>query len=368
MDAEAEFLDLVYEAAIAPELWGAVCEQYADLMQGGATTLLVQNQLTGEGHGLSVRMDPAELAQVFRFATRNPLLRIAEVPVRPRVLTDEEKLPKSELIRTEFYNEFLRPNEIHSLLMARLFVEGNITVVLNIARSRKRDAFGRAEIEIANRLQPHLVRACHLSRQLSGMRRVDRGLKEYADRCADGMFLVDRAASIAYTNRAGETLLAGGRGLVQRNGVLRAASERGTRTLHALISRAAAGNGDRSSGTAALERPMGRALSVTVIPVPPQHVQTFCRKSTVLVSVRDPDHVPPASDERLRLLFNFSRAEARLAVQLLEGRSLKEGADELGVSINTVRSQLASIFAKTDTRRQAELLRLLMEAVRPGLC
>ncbi|HEX4861266.1 MAG TPA: hypothetical protein VFV07_08520 [Rhizomicrobium sp.] len=362
MGAEAEIIDLAYEAAIAPELWGAVCERFSDLIQGGATTLIVQDQVTGEGDGLALRMDPAELDLMFRFATRNPLLKIADFPVRPRVLTDEEKLPKSELVRSEYYNEFMQPNEIHSLLIARLVVENDITVVLNVARSRKRDGFGQAEIETANRLHPHLSRACNLSRRLTGMRSVDSGLKEYADRCTDGIFLVDRTARVAYMNGAAEALLKGARGLVQRHGVLRAASEHGTRKLHALIARAAAKD-DRSGGAASLERETGRALSVTVMPVSPARVPIVCQTATVLLSVHDPDEKLAASDERLRLLFNFSRAEARLAVQLLEGRSLKEGAERLGVSINTVRSQLASLFAKTDTARQAELLRLLTASI-----
>jgi DNA-binding CsgD family transcriptional regulator/PAS domain-containing protein len=363
LGAEAEIIDLAYEAAIAPELWGAVCERFSDLMQGGATTLIVQDQVTGEGDGLALRMDPAELGLMFRFATRNPLLKIADFPVRPRVLTDEEKLPKSELVRSEYYNEFMQPNEIHSLLIARLVVENDITVVLNVARSRKRDGFGQAEIETASRLHPHLSRACNLGRRLTGLRGVDNGLKEYADRSTDGIFLVDRTARVAYMNGAGEALLKGARGLVRRHGVLRAASEHATRKLHALISRAAAANGDRSGGAASLERETGRALSVTAMPVSPARVPTFCQTSTVLLSVHDPDEKLAASDERLRLLFNFSRAEARLAVQLLEGRSLKEGAENLGVSINTVRSQLASLFAKTDTARQAELLRLLAASI-----
>lgn len=360
VDFEGEFLDVVYEAAVAPDRWSEVCERFADLFQGGATTLLIQDQLTGEGEGLSVRMDPAELAQVFRFATRNPLLRIAEFPVRPRVLTDEEKLSKSELVRSEFYNEFLLPNEIHSLLMARLVVEERITVVLNVARPKHRDGFGRAEIEAASRLQPHLVRAMAVSRRLSRMGSIDGGLKAYIDRCGDGVFLVDRGARIAYMNGAGEALLASSCGLFCSHGVLRAGSERATRTLHALISRAAAGPGEHSDGAASLERPGGRPLSAIVTPVPSPHIPDFCKSSVVLVSVRDPDKAIPISEQRLRLLFNFSRAEARLAVQLLEGRSLKAAANRMGVSINTVRSQLASIFAKTDTQRQAELLRVLM--------
>jgi len=58
-------------------------------------------------------------------------------------------------------------------------------------------------------------------------------------------------------------------------------------------------------------------------------------------------------------LFCLTPAEARLAQWVAEGRSLKEAAAAFGVSIHTVRMQLRSIFAKTGTRRQAELVRLM---------
>ena len=41
--------------------------------------------------------------------------------------------------------------------------------------------------------------------------------------------------------------------------------------------------------------------------------------------------------------------------------SLNEYADERGVSINTVKSQLRAVFAKTNTARQGELIGVLKE-------
>lgn len=63
---------------------------------------------------------------------------------------------------------------------------------------------------------------------------------------------------------------------------------------------------------------------------------------------------------RLRRRFRLSKAEARVATLLADGQAPRMIADRLNVSIHTVRSQLQSIFSKTDTSRQAELTSLLL--------
>ncbi len=61
----------------------------------------------------------------------------------------------------------------------------------------------------------------------------------------------------------------------------------------------------------------------------------------------------------LAQLFRFTAAESRLAMALLAGAEAAEYATANGVSLATVRTQLRSLLAKTGTRRQAELVRLL---------
>ena len=53
------------------------------------------------------------------------------------------------------------------------------------------------------------------------------------------------------------------------------------------------------------------------------------------------------------------RAESLLAQVVYEGRSLPEAAEQLGISVNTTRTQLRSIFGKVGVHSQAELLREL---------
>jgi DNA-binding CsgD family transcriptional regulator len=58
-------------------------------------------------------------------------------------------------------------------------------------------------------------------------------------------------------------------------------------------------------------------------------------------------------------LFRLTKAEVKLAARLADGHSLDAIAGELTIGIETARSQLRSVFAKTRTRRQAELVALL---------
>ena len=62
----------------------------------------------------------------------------------------------------------------------------------------------------------------------------------------------------------------------------------------------------------------------------------------------------------MRRLYGLTQAEAEVAVRVLRGDGLKPIADELSVSLATVKTHLQHVFDKTDTHRQAELVRLLL--------
>jgi DNA-binding CsgD family transcriptional regulator len=63
--------------------------------------------------------------------------------------------------------------------------------------------------------------------------------------------------------------------------------------------------------------------------------------------------------EALHSLYALTNAEARLASELTNGCSMEEAAQNLGITANTARSHLKKIFAKTHTKRQGELVRLM---------
>ena len=78
-----------------------------------------------------------------------------------------------------------------------------------------------------------------------------------------------------------------------------------------------------------------------------------------VVILVDLDLSPALNRATVQDVFELTAAEADIATGLAGGKALAEIAIARGISIATARTQLASIFAKTHTRRQAELVALL---------
>lgn len=80
----------------------------------------------------------------------------------------------------------------------------------------------------------------------------------------------------------------------------------------------------------------------------------------VLMLVADGSNELLPDPNLLRLLFDLTPAEARIARSISEGMTIDEISKNNGTSAMTVRTQLRSVFAKTGATRQVELVRLLM--------
>jgi len=72
------------------------------------------------------------------------------------------------------------------------------------------------------------------------------------------------------------------------------------------------------------------------------------------------------SEHDVQSAFGLTPSESRLAVRLASGLSLREAAQALGISYQTVRTKLKFVFQKTGVRRQAELILLLTRQAGDG--
>ena len=114
-------------------------------------------------------------------------------------------------------------------------------------------------------------------------------------------------------------------------------------------------------GAVAISRPSGRTpYSLRVAPIRLAGFRLHRRDPAVAVLFSDPDQAPVAPAALLHQLYGLTAAEARLAVDLCAGDDLREIAARNGLSIATVRTHLKHLLAKTGTRRQGELVSLLL--------
>jgi DNA-binding CsgD family transcriptional regulator len=77
----------------------------------------------------------------------------------------------------------------------------------------------------------------------------------------------------------------------------------------------------------------------------------------------DAEQEPEPPKTLIKRLFGLTNAEADVAVRVMRGDGLKPISADLGLSRATVNTHLQHIFDKTDTHRQAELVRLLLSVI-----
>ena len=96
-------------------------------------------------------------------------------------------------------------------------------------------------------------------------------------------------------------------------------------------------------------------LMIEAMPLTASTIEVFdgCRAILVVSDLTQPHLTDGAL---LSIVFGLTPAEARLASALGEGQDLNAAAAAFGVTRQTVRSQLKTIFAKTGAHRQAELV------------
>lgn len=364
-------LDLVSEAAISAPLWTTVLEEMKAAVGGRGAMLSRLNYRTGAGEAQFVRPDAAEVRAAFaHYATVNPLTIVQDPSDyrrtwTPRVLTDDEVLPTSDLLRSEYYNDFMRPFGMHSGVFIRLGLEGDEVFAISISRAREHGRFRPEELAAIRRLHPHLLRSFSLGRKVAATQVLGESLADALNAVRHGIVVVGGDGKVHHANAAASRLLARERGLSVRYGRLSAADPGEARRLQQLIGVAALPDADlRTSGAMTAGGTDERLpLSLTVSPLRSARDSLFGGDASVMVAMIDPEARLDLDEGRLRELFGLTPAEIRVAMAIHGGQSPKEAADALGVSFFTVRGHLVRIFEKTGCNRQAQLVQTLGRAL-----
>jgi DNA-binding CsgD family transcriptional regulator len=183
-------------------------------------------------------------------------------------------------------------------------------------------------------------------------------LTALAERTATGVMVVDESGKVSFANAlARQTIGAPGELTIVEEHLF-ARSPRVTRLLTDALNQAVQSK-PRATRIPLPTRGSGEAdIFVTPLPTARGFARDTRRLALLVVGHRDQVGAMPSQDD-LQHLFDLTPAESRVALTLCAGRSPKEIARDLHVSVATVRSHVASLLAKTGTSRQVQLVRLL---------
>jgi len=363
-------IDRIYAAALDPEVWQQVAAGVSDIFGGSPTMLdFLIPDVAGLGYvvGIEEPYVSSHVEHLFKdvpFSTRY-VLQWAD-----RFGDLGEVIGHINLSATGLYTEWLKPQGLaaawtvgHTICNEQREPMGGFAIF----RREGVPPFAREQFAEADLLVPHLRRAVEIHRALQGAKRVQLALAEAIDRLPTGLILLDAKRRVVVQNRGAERILASSDGFrIDRHGPS-AEDARENATLQKLIADAIdarEGQELRAAGFVAINRPSGeRAYAVMVTPLLAAPGKTVISDAVVAIFIADPSARFLAGPQALSELYQLTHSEAELVRLLAAGLSLEEAADKRGVSLNTARSHLKHVFAKTDTSRQGELVRLIVSGV-----
>ena len=366
-------IDTIYKCALGLSDWDNVCREIQDDHPDFGIALHLHEARNERNIGLvQAGFDPAGVAPYLTYYSQlNPWMHGMETAAEGALHYTEEMCPREELLRSEFWNDWLKPQGEFGagsgMVLARAF-ERHAFIGINYTHKTDKP---RDEADLLLRaIGPHLQRAFALWQRAA----VDRERLEVFEKSLGTMTLpiliVDGQRRLRFANDGGEAILRRLDGLnVGANREVRAQC----RTADSQLDKAIA---------AVLNSPRSRAPLVVapkaawagegvgqyvVVPVPVPHQAddlgfgafSFYDGSLVMLIVHDTGTALHLDPHTLSDTFGLTRTEAELAVAILEGLTLADYAKRKEVSRYTVRNQLSSVMRKTGTHRQADLVRLL---------
>jgi len=184
-------------------------------------------------------------------------------------------------------------------------------------------------------------------------------LCELLQRVGTAAILVDRDGKVVGLNDAARDCLGGG--LEIRNRQLITSEPAAQRVLKRLIEGGRDGRGTQAGAgeQVVVARRHGRPLILRTIRLDGGAGPLF-HPASAMVVLLDVGRVSLPSEPQLMSAFGLSCGEARLAICLAGGERLESAASQCGISYETARKRVKAVFEKTDTRRQSELVALVI--------
>lgn len=364
---KTDLIDKIYEATFVSELWPELLTELGALSESaGASLFVLENEQSRRITGW--RASPATEEGTARMVKEGWFWRgrIADRLFAARhagFLTDLDLLSPDEIAREPIYKGIFNQYGVGWSVGTVIPLPTSETVSIILTRAADRGPVEAPIVQKLDELRPHLARSGFITARLQ---------LERAKTVSDALALIGFAAFVLGDN---------GKVLASNNQVDKLTDFLSWRANdHVSFSDRTADKFYREAIAASLvggvitprsfpvrHAESGETIIAHVIPIRRTARDIFTRCAALLVL--SPVSTPKApSAELIQSLFDLTPAEARVARNLVLGKTVEEIAAVGGVTRNTVRVQLRGVMEKTGCSRQAEVVALLGRMSLPGAC
>jgi DNA-binding CsgD family transcriptional regulator/PAS domain-containing protein len=360
-------IDSVYAAGADPSGWADVLAAVAGRLRGAYGALHV-GDTDGSGFNFGATYGlPAEAIAAYAgyYFQLNPVTVPLSKQDEGAVIADHMLVPRKEYQASEFYNDYARPFDIEGTATAVLEKTGGQMACFSVVQVNGAEPYSRNELALLRKLLPHLQRAVDLNRKFAAVQARSDLAENVLDALDLAILFLGEHGRIVRANPAAEDLIRTNAGALSvQQGRVVATDRQSDAMLAALVEDAIHRRGG-FGGTFAIKRPEPfRPLIAKVMPYLKESAPE-APSVRALFFLRDPDAHPSDSLLEVASAFRLTPSEAHLVTKLMELADLGDAASMLGIRETTARTHLARAMDKTSTRKQSELVRVILASRAP---
>jgi len=351
-----DLIEQIYDAALEPALWNDVVVSINEYVGGQACGIISKD--SANQSGLTHYYCGADPHYIQLYAeTHSRFDPLSTLPPPGQVVSIPDLVNYDEYRRGRFYQEWLRPQgcvDVANVVLEQS--SPNSAVLLSVlSGAHMFDDERRRRIA---QIVPHLRRALLINKTIDLKQSEAATFADTLNGLSAGLFLVDAGCRIVHANSAGDEILRAGDFLRSVNGQLVARDVKFNQTLRKVF----ADNFDALGvkGTALpLTAHDGERYLMHVLPLTSaaRSLTGMTYKAVAALFVRKAALDRPCG-ELVARMFELTPAELRVLLAIVDVGGVPETAAALGVAETTVKTHLHRVFAKTGTRRQADLVKL----------
>ena len=279
-----------------------------------------------------------------------------------RLVHVRDLLTADELKTSPTYNDMLRRTGGQDSLNARLDGPDGSSITWGLRDPVDPDGWSSSRIALVTNLLPHIRQFVRVRQALVRAEARHTTVTALLDNPRVGVVHLDRRGRVLAANDRARRILRNGDGLTDRGGMLGARAAADQDRLERMVGDALPGSGRAAvSGSMRLCRsPVLPPFVVHVKPVGVPQPDYGARHVAALVLIVEPGRQHRLDPERVATTLELTPAEARVAVWLAEGKSVRDIAEETGQAEGAIYWRLKRIYRKQSLARQADLVRLVL--------
>ncbi len=275
------------------------------------------------------------------------------------VIIGEEHISDTQLKKTDFYNDILKPADCGQQLSGSIAGTPASTKAVAISRPFTSQRFSQADKHSMSELVAHLKRAFDIHEKLCRGERQNSLLERLLAMTNTAAIVCSTDGRPVFQNLLAETILKKADGLVISQGLLSCTRRTTSEEMQAVFKKIRH-LGSFIMNVAGSSGPDTYRLMI----FPIDSNQHAFKTDGDLVGIFVHQTLQDRQVDTLFLqdLLGLTVAEAAIAGYIYSGFTPAQIAEHKGVKVSTVRTQLHRIFDKTGTRNQAQLVRIIAEA------